>query len=290
MNLQVHVLGRGNFEPKLHLFSGGEPHVTLDPAKVSRERVWVEAHIGNAVDFGYLLCTLDAIRRARPDRLALYLPYFPGGRQDHPEPGTPHTLSIYANALRFFGLWGTLTVDPHSYATVQALPGTQVLMPHEIVPPGYQGIIAPDMGGLSRAAVVARKFGIPLVKGHKKRAQATGKLSDFKIGALPETGRYLVVDDICDGGATFIGLAEAVEASPSGKVSILDLYVSHGIFSKGFEELFKHYEKIITTDAFPRIYSDEEIASALTRRVNIISLETPVHARMEAMLESPTSH
>jgi len=58
------------------------------------------------------------------------------------------------------------------------------------------------------------------------------------------------VDDICDGGGTFIGLAKALKQKNAGN---LYLAVSHGIFSKGFNELNKHFTKIFTTDSFKTI-------------------------------------
>jgi ribose-phosphate pyrophosphokinase len=55
------------------------------------------------------------------------------------------------------------------------------------------------------------------------------------------------VDDICDGGGTFIGLVDALKKKNAG-----DLYlaVSHGIFSKGFDELTGSFKTIFTTDSF----------------------------------------
>ena len=55
-----------------------------------------------------------------------------------------------------------------------------------------------------------------------------------------ESSNCLVLDDICDGGRTFIELAKAT----SGIQFDLQLAVTHGIFSKGREELNKYYSKI----------------------------------------------
>jgi len=57
----------------------------------------------------------------------------------------------------------------------------------------------------------------------------------------------LIVDDICDGGGTFLGLAEELKECNSG-----DLYlaVSHGIFSKGSQTLLDNFKSIYSTDSF----------------------------------------
>ncbi|MEL6720431.1 MAG: phosphoribosyltransferase family protein [Bacteroidota bacterium] len=76
----------------------------------------------------------------------------------------------------------------------------------------------------------------------------TGQLSDFQVYANDLNAKNcLIVDDICDGGRTFIGLAEALKHKGANR---LYLAVSHGIFSYGFEELNNHFEHIFTTDAF----------------------------------------
>jgi ribose-phosphate pyrophosphokinase len=57
-----------------------------------------------------------------------------------------------------------------------------------------------------------------------------------------------VIDDLCDGGGTFIGIAQ--ELRKAGITQPLYLYVSHGIFSKGLEVLFQHFDQIFTTNSF----------------------------------------
>lgn len=56
----------------------------------------------------------------------------------------------------------------------------------------------------------------------------------------------LVMDDICDGGATFISLAKEIKAHELYNDQELWLYVTHGIFSKGKQTLLDAgYSKII---------------------------------------------
>ena len=283
--MKIHVMGKGEIPFKLHLFSGGEPHIALDPALITDERVWVESHVASMVDFGYLLCALSAIRRANPRALALYLPYFPGARQDHPEPGTPHTLEIYANALRPYNIKKIVTVDPHSSAVFGVAPNMYVIDPNEILNGRrYNAIIAPDGGAYGRANAVARTLNCPLVQATKKREQSTGRITKYELdqAAIGEigVGRYLVVDDICDGGATFLLLAQAFRTPPT--VSILDLYVSHGIFSRGLRDLSQVYEKIITTDAFPTLDLGSGFHNSSLEVVPLFGIVAPI---METILQ-----
>ena len=49
----------------------------------------------------------------------------------------------------------------------------------------------------------------------------------------------LIVDDICDGGGTFIPLAKKLKNAGAKTVT---LYVTHGIFSKGLDPLKEHID------------------------------------------------
>lgn len=76
----------------------------------------------------------------------------------------------------------------------------------------------------------------PLLVGQKSRDPATGYLVYSGVTAASGTEetprKVLIVDDICDGGMTFTLCAEALRKSfPSTEE--VDLYVTHGIFSKG---------------------------------------------------------
>jgi phosphoribosylpyrophosphate synthetase len=67
----------------------------------------------------------------------------------------------------------------------------------------------------------------------------------------------LIVDDICDGGGTFLGISDALGSrlrslGDVGGDYILGLYVTHGIFSKGFCDLIEKFDHVYTTDSFNR--------------------------------------
>lgn len=101
----------------------------------------------------------------------------------------------------------------------------------------------------------------------KHRDEATGALSDFKVHG-DVTGKVcLILDDICDGGATFIGLAQKLKEA--GAKSVF-LYVSHGIFNKALKELDKHFERIYTTDSIRDKFTWEQDEREPTELVKIL--------------------
>lgn len=109
----------------------------------------------------------------------------------------------------------------------------------------------------------------------KKRDLMRGRIIDLSItkeskellydlGDKVNEKKFLVIDDICDGGATFNNIA----AHLKGLFTINnkpDLFVTHGIFSRGTLELLNSYNKIFTTDSFCDIVSE-------TQRLKVIKI------------------
>lgn len=186
----------------------------------------------------------------------LVMPYFPGARADR---GTPFGLYVYVEFINSMNLDQVIIFDPHSPETVRLLSeGTHTVtavysdelfdQPHmRAIINGYTGIIAPDKGAVLRASAVAKLANIPVFTATKHRDEANGRLSNFSIEGLDPDGFYLIIDDICDGGGTFLGLAKASGLHQTQ----LDLYVSHGVFSKNaLENLSEVFSYIFTTNSY----------------------------------------
>jgi ribose-phosphate pyrophosphokinase len=100
------------------------------------------------------------------------------------------------------------------------------------------------------------RFG--LVKGYmtasKSRNLMTQEITDTSFDGDVTNRNVLVVDDICDGGRTFIQLGKKLREQGCKELSLL---VTHGIFSYGVDELMKIYDRVYTTDSFhPDEYSE----------------------------------
>lgn len=179
----------------------------------------------------------------------LILPHVPGGRQDrmNPEGDVLFTLKSVAKMINDRGFDSVTVFDPHSTVTPALINRCHVITPAEILKgfwAGYSGIIAPDVGAAKRAFDVAQVLGLPFHQAEKHRDVATGKLSGFAAPTIKSGEHYLVVDDICDGGGTFLGLGKVIQDAGA----FADLYVTHGVFSKGLDDLLKVYKKVTTTD------------------------------------------
>lgn len=177
----------------------------------------------------------------------LYVPYLPAGRSDK---GATASVGVYTHLLTAGNYDKIYTLDAHSeaailfggYKIIDADTRSLVATLAASTYMGYDGVIAPDAGAKHRATSAAEFLGVPVFVAEKERNQLTGEIIKYSISGLNPSGHYLVVDDICDGGATFNRLATCTGA-------VLDLLVTHGIFSKGTEELLRNYGTIFTTDS-----------------------------------------
>jgi ribose-phosphate pyrophosphokinase len=125
-------------------------------------------------------------------------------------------------------------------------------------------LISPDAGAYKKIFDVAQEFGIKqVVTATKVRDMATGKILHTEVSNLPvriepdgEPFKYVIIDDICDGGRTFIEIAKAIsEQQESAKLYTI---VSHGIFSSGYSSLYNYFEHIYTTNSVKNIVNDPE--------------------------------
>ncbi|OIH95287.1 phosphoribosyltransferase family protein [Curtobacterium sp. MCBA15_001] len=191
----------------------------------------------------------DAVRQ-RGSRSVALVPYLPGARQDR---GLPFGAKVYADVLNGFHVDQVIAFDPHSPVIVDlverltVVTSEQVVRDHVVAGSDYSGIIAPDKGAVARASAVATACDLPVFRAEKHRNPDTGKLDGFSCEPLPDTGRLLVVDDICDGGGTFMGLAGSTGLGRER----LGLWVSHGVFSGRAAQLADHFGEIVTTDSYP---------------------------------------
>lgn len=236
-------------DAKAMTFPAGEQHVKTAPeSNQSPTHVLISG--ADANDFVQAAMWIDHARQGGHSVTA-WIPYLPGARQDR---GTPFGAQVYANLINSMRADRVVCFDPHSPVMPELIENLSVVHSDGVIAAslanydrGYVGVIAPDAGAVDRARRAAEALGVPLFRATKVRDFATGKLSSFACEELPEQGRLLVVDDICDGGGTFMGLAQST-GLPKDR---LDLWVSHGVFSGRAPQLTAAYGRIFTTDSHP---------------------------------------
>ena len=243
-------------------FSGGEPHIKILSDLRAIDEVRVTARIQSFNDFGLLLIAIDALRRMSIKTIHLFLPYMPAARQDRVMiTGESLSVKVYADLINGLNLDSVTIFDPHSEVAPALLNNCKVISNHKFIEKVIADIntdvilISPDGGALKKIYKVSEFLGgLPVIECSKKRNVKNGQLEGFKVYEDDLKGKdCLIVDDICDGGGTFIGLAEELKKKNAGN---LYLAVSHGIFNKGVEVLNQYFTKIYTTDSFKSIVED----------------------------------
>lgn len=231
-------------------FPGGEWHLRL-PAEPETP-AYARVNGCTADDLVLLGLWADSAHQAGHRAIA-HIPYLPAARADR---GTPFGAKVYANMINAAGLDEVVVFDPHSPVAPSLVQNVRIVYSAEVLAEvlreageadSYRAVLAPDKGAVERASKAADALGLPLFTATKTRDFDTGKLTSFEVPQLPRSGRVLVVDDICDGGGTFRGLATAAGIGRDR----LALWVSHGIFSGAAGELTGHFAQIFTTDSHP---------------------------------------
>lgn len=244
-------------------FSGGEPHIKISPDFDVNQKVIITHRLNSFNDLGLLCTSVDALRRMDVKRIELFIPYFPGARQDRVMiKGESLSVKVYADIINTLQLDKVFVFDAHSEVTPALVNNCEVILNHTFIEAVIKAIgssiklISPDGGALKKIYKVSEFLGgVEVVECSKSRDVKTGRLSGFKVYEEDLNGiDCLIVDDICDGGGTFVGLAEELKKKNAGK---LYLAVSHGIFNKGFEVL-DCFEKIFTTNSF-KDFEDENV-------------------------------
>lgn len=222
-------------------------HVTQFPDGTSQ--VWKlqpEQLVGPAVvrwEFGaeaevMQLAQLALLLRETGVTARLELGYLPYARQDKAV-ANDATFALRAFAPMLNAMqWEMVTLyDPHSAVAEELIhPSQAVYFAHSAVLAMRQTdsdlICFPDAGALAKYKPLF--WGIPSVSAEKIRDPSTGRVSTGAIQGGVLDQRVMIVDDICDGGATFIGLAAKLREAGAKDVF---LFVSHGLFTRGVKAL-----------------------------------------------------
>ena len=233
-------------------FPGGEVSVRIDttvvPSSIS-EYAFIDADIRSSDDLMELLMLTDAVRREFPEvELGLMMPYLPYARQDRVMvPGESLSIKVIASIINAQNYTWVKVWDAHSDVGVALLDRCVNVSQYELVKtvgslnfptPKDTVIVSPDAGAEKKIFAFAKELGFEnVVRAGKVRDVSSGKITGTEV-YVPEPALYktdkdfLIVDDICDGGRTFIELAKKLRPMTAGKIKLL---ITHGIFSKGIE-------------------------------------------------------
>lgn len=197
---------------------------------------------------------------------SLDLTYLPYGRQDKEVSNTTtFGLHSFARLLNSLGFDEVRCRDPHSWIAGKLIKNFRPYYPVEELNKTLRAVDSnlicyPDEGASSKYLSI---YEWSAIQGRKERDQLTGQITKYELDDEDvKDKRVLIVDDICDGGATFVLIADALYNSGAEEVN---LFVSHGIFSKGLRPLLDAgIKRIFTPDG--EIFPDRAITNGFTYR------------------------
>jgi phosphoribosylpyrophosphate synthetase len=179
----------------------------------------------------------------------LYIPYLPYGRQDK-EVSNELTFAreVFLEILMKERVRRVSTLDSHSYSRHIDSYSASRYINRAIKEYDPNVLVFPDYGAYHRYKDVNTSALLPVVVLDKVRDQKTGWITSLKLDEkytdmnwwsrqhiMSNVPKFLIIDDICDGGATFN--RASIFIHDEFKHSDVALYVTHGIYSKGFDEM-----------------------------------------------------
>lgn len=278
---------------KVNIFPDGQQSVTLEmgmdhlTAKHSGH-VKIYSRLNTFRDLELIICAAAALRNTGIQSLSLYTPYFMGARSDRrfTEGDANYLKQVICPIINAQKFDAVIVLDPHSDVLEACLDNFEKVDNHSIVKHALTDIdnkndaqdrivlVSPDAGAYKKIFDVAQKFDIrKIITATKVRDIKTGKILHTEIPVLDqhENLKYVIVDDICDGGRTFIELAKAIHDSrPTAEVYLI---VTHGIFSNSFYELSKHLKKVYSSNSYSDIdvehHSDYTVGKEFLMQFNV---------------------
>jgi ribose-phosphate pyrophosphokinase len=186
-----------------------------------------------------LLIIIDALRRASARRITAVIPYFGYARQDRKSLArTPISAKLVANLITRAGADRVLTVDLHA-GQIQGffdIPTDNLFAAPVFtrdIGERYKNngitVVSPDVGGVVRARLIAKRIDAQLAIVDKRR-ERPGESEVMNIIGDVRGRDCILVDDIVDSGGTLGNAADVLLDRGAASVAA---YITHGVLSGG---------------------------------------------------------
>ena len=207
-----------------------------------------------------LLIMADACRRASAARITAVIPYFGYGRQDRKDrPRVPITAKLVADLIAAAGVNRVLALDLHA-GQLQGyfnMPVDHLFAAPVLVDYFKQQelrdltIVAPDAGGVERAATYAKRLDAPLAIVDKRRDRDKKNVAKVMhiIGEVRDRD-VLIADDIVDTAGTLVEATGALLRAGARRVFA---GAAHGVLSGPALERIgsSELQQLAVTDTIP---------------------------------------
>ena len=245
-------LEKSDIKYTLSRFPDGEVQISLGDFS-HKDQICVECRITNAEELFIVTQVLDIL-----DRHDVYYDvnifYLMGMRMDRVmDFNRPFTLKIVMDMLWHYNASSIRVLEPHSEVYRRLNPRAEELfISTKGLPTNWVNcqIVYPDKGASERYSF-HYSMDLPVIQCSKERNVSTGKITSIKIDNPQDIKDkpLLIIDDLCDGGGTFCGVAKAFEKVGVSK-DRLNISVIHMVNAKGIENLSKHFNHVWFTNSY----------------------------------------
>ncbi len=187
------------------------------------------------------LIQLTTLLKSKNTTYSLFMPYLPYGRQDKEISNeTTFALHPFLELLNSYSFTKVTTIDAHNKQVFESFAGFESLSPKPYIVEAIKKcapdiLVYPDDGADNRYYNMFNYMSSSVME--KTRDPETGRITQIIPKIISPNGNqsFLIVDDICDGGMTFIMIAKFLKEE--SRASHIYLYTTHGIYSKGISVL-----------------------------------------------------
>lgn len=256
---------KGDVSFKVNNFPDGDIRVDFEDLDRKSE-YHILCRISSFYDFAVLAHTMDVLNRNEVI-YSTYISYLLGGRMDRViDINKSFSLKVYLNVFNAINnhSGAVYVLDPHSEVTdrlfgIANFTGESYFT-SKVLDSDYDLIIFPDEGAYNRYTKFGSFMGVSTVVAKKLRSIEDGSIVSYKIDTpdfIENAKNICVIDDLCDGGRTFLLLADYINSVNPDAVK--DLYITHSVNDAGLERVANVYDTVFTTNSYKDRISTENV-------------------------------
>ena len=284
--LNLVITERSLVKYKLSKYPDGQQQVVV--GAVDDTEVQIVSRLNDFKDLELIICAVKSLQHRGVEAIHLYVPYFMGARSDRRfEYGDNHYLrDVICPIVNGLGFKTVTVMDPHSDVLEGCLNNfvktdNTALVKYAINDIKHRNrensffLMAPDNGASKKIVKLAENIGYTdEILICSKERDVEGWLTQTTVPFFNLEKDILIVDDICDGGRTFINIVKVIQERYDrfvGDPGRIFLVVTHGIFSAGFGELAKYFDGIYCTNSYSTVgdYVGNSLQKTKTKQVNV---------------------
>lgn len=237
------------------------------------------ANIGKLTGEVSVICSLDtplkvlkllevsnALYHEHCMKVNLLIPYLMGARYDRiMQQGDSLDLQVIAGLINRCGFEKVILYDVHSEVSLEMIKNSISIDNRTLVesyPNANSVLVCPDAGARKKVdKYLEWNTNLVEIVYCNKTRDLSGKITiDVERPERCKGRNCVIIDDLCDGGGTFMGIASQIQPER------LELIVTHGIFSKGLKDLHKYFDLITTSDSYTHYEQSKLIVIPLDKQ------------------------